>query len=79
MTRMVVDTNCLQPDELRDYLLESPRNKVVVAPLVELDMLKESGARLSFLRDLRSTDRLFGWPWIFDRCDRCNWRVRISP
>ncbi|MGY4334951.1 hypothetical protein ACVWWG_009419 [Bradyrhizobium sp. LB7.2] len=40
MTRMVVDTNCLQAKELRDYLLDSPRNRVVVTPFVELEMLK---------------------------------------
>ncbi|MGY3133473.1 histone H3/H4 [Bradyrhizobium sp. USDA 4501] len=40
MARMVVDTNYLQTDELRHYLDESPRNKVVVTPLVELEMLK---------------------------------------
>lgn len=40
MTRMVVDTNYLQADELRAYLLESPSNKVIVTPFVELEMLK---------------------------------------
>lgn len=40
MTQMVVDTNYLQADELRDYFDEAPGNKVIVTPLVELEMLK---------------------------------------
>jgi hypothetical protein len=40
MTRMVVDANYLQKDELRDYLSGSAENKVVVTPYVELEMHK---------------------------------------
>jgi hypothetical protein len=40
MRRVVVDTNCFQSDDLRNYLSESVDNKVVVTPLVELEMLK---------------------------------------
>lgn len=40
MTRIVVDTNYLQADELRNHLSESADNKVVVTPFVELEMLK---------------------------------------
>jgi len=40
MTRMVVDTNYLQKDELQNFLSKSVENKVVVTPLVELEMLK---------------------------------------
>jgi len=40
MTRMVVDTNYLQSDELRDHLSKSGDNRVVVTPFVELEMLK---------------------------------------
>jgi hypothetical protein len=37
---MVVDTNYLQVDDLRNYLADSTNNKVVVTPFVELEMLK---------------------------------------
>jgi hypothetical protein len=37
---MVIDTNYLQADDLKNYLSESTDNKVVVTPFVELEMLK---------------------------------------
>jgi hypothetical protein len=40
MTRMVVDTNYLQADELRNHLSELTGHKIVVTPFVELEMLK---------------------------------------
>lgn len=40
MIRMVVDTNYLQSDELRNYFSGSARKKVVITPFVELEMLK---------------------------------------
>jgi hypothetical protein len=39
MKRMVIDTNYLQADDLKS-LSESSDNEVVVAPFVELEMLK---------------------------------------
>ncbi|MGO3934951.1 hypothetical protein [Rhodopseudomonas pseudopalustris] len=53
MTRMVVDTNYLQGDELRGYLTD-PNNKVVITPFVELEMLKGDAP----LNVVRSTEIL---------------------
>src|SRR5438128_5799011 len=40
MPRMVVDTNCLRNETLRDYLAQSASNIAVVTPFVEMEMLK---------------------------------------
>ena len=52
MTRMVVDANYLQKDELRDYLSKSADNKVIVTPYVELEMHKGN----ALINVLKSTE-----------------------